>query len=169
MKTEDYTTLTTELEKFTSLSHRLATIEADFQDAVTELIAEVYKDSFADLQGELAETEQKIELLVLKHPEWFAKSKTLKTPFGTVATRSSTKLDVPNEETTIALLELRGEEATPFLRERKYLSIEALEGLDDGDLARLKIQRVTNEKITISPAKVDLGKAVKAANKGGAK
>ena len=62
-------------------------------------------------------------------------------------------------------LELRGEAAKPFLRQRTYLSLEALEALDDGELRQLKVARVTTEKITISAAKVDLGKALKAADK----
>jgi hypothetical protein len=163
MQTDDYTTLTNELSRYTKLSNALSRIEADFQDAITELIGEVFRDEFAETQSELAEVEARIELLAIRHPEWFAKTKTLKTPFGTVASRSTTKLDVPNEEATIALLEIRGDAGKPFLRERKYLSIESLEALDDAELKRLKCQRVTSEKITISAAKVDLGKAVKKA------
>jgi hypothetical protein len=98
----------------------------------------------------------------LKHPDWFAKTKTLKTPYGTVASRTSTKLEIPSEEVTIALLEARGAEAEPYLRTRKFLSVESLETLDDLELARLKLRRVTSERITVTPAKLDLGKAVKA-------
>lgn len=163
MNTNDYTILTDELSRYTKLSNCLARIEADFQDAITELIGEIFRDEFATTQGELAEVEARIETLAIRHPEWFAKTKTLKTPFGTVASRTTTKLDVPNEEATIALLEIRGDAGKPFLRERKYLSIESLEALDDGELQRLKCQRVTSEKITISPAKVDMGKAMKKA------
>lgn len=165
MQTDDYTKLTEELSRYTKLSNALSRIEADFQDAITALIGEVYQKEFAAAQAELADVEARIELLALKHPEWFAKTKTIKTPFGTVASRSTTKIEVPNEEATIALLELRGQEAEPFLRTRKYLSIESLEALDDSELARLKARRLTTEKITISPAKVDLGKAIKKAAK----
>lgn len=161
--TDDYTKLTTELSRYTKLSNCLARIEADFQDAITDLIGQVFRDEFATTQAELSEVEARIETLAIRHPEWFAKSKTIKTPFGSVASRSTTKLDVPNEEATIALLELRGQQAEPFLRTRKYLSLESLEALDDGELKQLKLARVTTEKITISPAKVDLGKAVKKA------
>ena len=165
MQTDDYTKLTEHLEQFTRLSNITAEMEASFQRAMTELIAECYKDDFVKLQAELAAVEEQIELLAIKHPEWFAKVKTIKTPFGSVASRSTTKIEVPSEEATIALLELRGQEAEPFLRTRKYLSIESLEALDDGELARLKARRVTTEKISISPAKVELGKAVKKAAK----
>ena len=160
-QTTDYNTLCDHLEKHTKLSNRKAEMEAGFQQAIAELIAEFYKDNYADLEGGITDLESKIEALVIRHPEWFAKSKTLKTPFGTVATRSSTKVDVPNEEATIALLEVRGDAGKPFLRERKYLSIESLEALDDAELKRLKCTRIKTDKITISPAKVDLGKALK--------
>ena len=161
----DYAALTAALEQYTATSHALATQEAEFQAALTDLIAKCFRADFAALQQELAETEARIELLAIRHPEWFVKTKTLKTPFGSVASRSTTKLDVPYEEATIALLELRGEEARQFLRQRTYLALEALEGLDDGELRRLKVNRLTTEKITISPVRVDLGKAVKAAAK----
>lgn len=161
MTTDDYTTLTTELDRFTRISNNLAKIEATFQSAITELIAECYREDFQSLTDELTESSDRIESLALRHPEWFAKTKTLKTPFGTVASRTTTKLDVPNEEATIALLEIRGDAGAPFLRPRTYLSIEALEALDDAELSRLKVHRVTTERITITPAKIDLGKAVK--------
>lgn len=162
----DFTTLYISLEEYTSAANKLAALEAEFQTAITELIAECFRQDFAELQTELSELESRIETLAIRHPEWFVKSKTLKTPFGSVASRSTTKLDIPCEEATIALLEVRGDEGKPFLRERKYLSVEALEALDDGELRRLKVNRVTTEKVTISPAKVDLGKAVKAAKAG---
>lgn len=159
--TDDYTVLTEELNQFTRVSNQLAVVESNFQAALADLIGECYREDFATLQAELTEVEARIETLAIRHPEWFAKTKTIKTPFGSVASRSSTKIDVPNEEATIALLELRGDPAKPFLRERKYLSIESLEALDDAELRILKCQRVTSEKITITAAKVDLGKALK--------
>ena len=165
MTATDYTELTTALEQYTSVSTALACIEAEFQNAITELIGDCFRNDFAALQAELSEVESHIETMAIRHPEWFAKTKTLKTPFGSVASRSTTKLDVPNEEATIALLELRGEAAKPFLRQRTYLSLEALEALDDGELKRLKVNRVTTDKITISAAKVDLGKALKVSDK----
>lgn len=158
---DDFAALTEELNYYTRASNQLAQVESTFQAAIVELIAECYRDDFATLQNEISEIEERIETLVIKHPEWFAKVKTIKTPFGTVASRSTTKLEVKNEDATIALLEIRSDEGRPFLRERKYLSIESLEALDDAELKRLKVSRVTTDKITVTPAKVDLGKSVK--------
>lgn len=163
-KPDDFQLLAQELDEYTKASNELAMIEAEFQANIQELIVECYREDFAKVQTRISRHEERIEALALKHPEWFAKVKTLKTPYGTVASRTSTKLEVPSEEVTIALLEARGAEAEPFLRTRKYLSLESLETLDDMELARLKLRRVTTEKITITPAKVELGKAVKAAD-----
>lgn len=168
-ETDDYTKLTAAIAEHARLTHELAATDASFQKAMQELISECYRDEFAELTEAKAELEERIELLVLRHPEWFAKVKTLKTPHGSVATRKTTKLNVPTEEATIALLELRGEEGEAFLRTRKYLSLEALEALDDAELAVLKCNRVTSEKITITPSKIDLGKTVRQAEKGAGK
>jgi uncharacterized protein YydD (DUF2326 family) len=158
---DEYQKLIENLGRYTRLANQLDEVEARFQLAITELISECYQEDFQALQAELTEVESAIEVLAIRHPEWFLKTKTLKTPFGTVASRSTTKLEVKNEDATIALIELRGEDGKPFLRERKYISIESLEALDDFELTRLGVRRVTSDKITISPAKVDLGKALK--------
>ncbi len=163
--TDDYSKLETAIERHTKISNQLAEIESSFQKSMHELIAEVYRDEFSELEADKIATEESIELLVLRHPEWFIKTKTLKTPHGSVATRKTTKVDVPNEEATIALLELRGDAGAAFLRTRKYLSIEALEALDDAELTALKCRRVTSQKISITPAKIDLGKSLKKASK----
>lgn len=160
-KPDDFQLLTQELDEYTKASNELAIIEAEFQESIQELIAECYREDFAKVQTRITQHEERIEELALKHPEWFVKAKTLKTPYGSVASRTSTKLEVLSEDVTIALLEARGEAANPYLRTRKYLSLESLETLDDMELARLKLRRVTTEKITVAPAKVDLGKAVK--------
>lgn len=159
-KKDDYQTLSTELERYTELHNRIATIDASFQEAMAQLIAECFRDDFQELQDELSKTKNKIESLVIKNPGWFEDSKTIKTPFGTVATRSTSKLSVPNEDATMALLELRGRDAAAFLRERKYISLEALEALDDCELEKLKVKRINNESIRITPAKIDLGKSI---------
>ena len=161
MNTNDYTKLEAALERHTRLTNELAAIEASFQKAMQELISEIYREDFAELTDDKTAAEVLIELLALRHPEWFVKTKTLKTPHGSVAMRKTTKIEVPTEEATIALLELRGEAGEAFLRTRKYLSIEALEALDDAELTALKCRRVTSEKITITPAKIDLGKTLK--------
>jgi hypothetical protein len=96
----------------------------------------------------------------------------VKTPFGSVSLRSTSKLEVANEEATILLIQReieRDEAAFPddaipvkaYLRERIELNLEALEKLSDAELKRFRIVRVTDERCTVKPVKIDLGKAVK--------
>lgn len=164
-----YRELVDELAVFTDLSAKLADLDARFQAAHAELVREAFREDFAELQDALGEAELQVKCLALAHPEWFEKSKTVKTPFGSVGWRTSTKLEAQNEELTLALLDRMGEEGKPFVRERKFLNLEALETLDDAELTRLLVLRVTTDKCTVSPAKVDLGKAVATVEKGGAK
>jgi phage host-nuclease inhibitor protein Gam len=156
-----YRQLVDELAILTDLSNRLAALEVRFQEAHAELVNEAFRADFAELQDSIGSSESRIELLATQHPEWFEKTKTVKTPFGQVSFRSSTKLEVPNEEASIAVLETMGEDGKPYLRQRTFLNLEALEGLEDADLKKLRIKRVTRESCLIYPAKVDLGKAVK--------
>lgn len=157
---EDYRTLVDELATLTDAHNRLAALDARFQEAHAELVAEMFRADYAELQEAVAAARERVETLALKHPEWFEKSKTVKTPFGSVAFRSTTKLEVRNEEMTLALADGLGK--PELVREKRELNREALETLDDGELKALKVKRVTSEKCTITPAKVDLGKAVAA-------
>ena len=147
---------------------RMGELENGLQQAYIDLVDGVRKD-YASLQHALGKAEEAIETLALSNGQWFEKSKTLKTPYGSVSFRKTTKLDVKNEEVSILLLEQLGQDGLPFVRTGKALNLEALEKLDDSELERLRIKRVTTESLTIKPTKVDLGKAVKAAAKAEAK
>lgn len=160
--TETYRTLVDSLAILTDHTNQLAALEAMLQTSFTELV-DVHRDEYAILQSGISESEASIKLLAGLHPEWFETVKTIKTPYGTVGYRSSTKLEIDNEELTIALIERLGEDAAIYLRQRQFLNLEALETLDDGDLKKLRVRRVTSDKCTVTPAKVDLGKAVKKA------
>ncbi|MEO5915603.1 MAG: host-nuclease inhibitor Gam family protein [Luteolibacter sp.] len=159
---ETYRTLVDDLARLTDASSQLAALEISTQMEWTEIM-DRHRDEYAILQTEISETEAAIKAVTNAHPEWFTEVKTLKTPYGSIGYRSATKLDVPNEEFTIALIELKGESHAVYLRPRKFLNLEALETLTDGELAEFKITRVTSDKCTVTPAKVDLGKAVKKA------
>jgi len=135
------------------------------------------KDEYARLQELMTNTETSLEVIARKHPEWFAAKQSIKTPFGTIAFRSSTKLQVDNEELTIVLIQQEFERqekqvkdgAVPFnsvaglLRHRFELDLEELEKLTDADLTHFRIKRVSNDNFSAKPAKVDMGKAVKEA------
>jgi len=149
---------------------RMGELENDLQQSWLDLVDARRRD-YADLQALLGRTEEAIETAARMNPQWFEKSKTLKTPYGRVAFRSVPSLDVPNEEVSILLLEQLGQDGLPFIRMEKHLNLEALEKMDDTELERLRIKRVKTETCKVTPARVDLGKAVKeaakAAGKGG--
>ena len=143
---------------------RLGELENGLQQDYLDLVDARRKD-YASLQFAVGSAEEGIEELATKNPQWFEKSKTLKTPYGSVSFRKSTKLDVKNEEVSIVLLEQLGQDGLPFIRTAKALNLEALEKLDDSELDRLRIKRVTTESMSIKPIKLDMGKAVKQAIK----
>jgi hypothetical protein len=161
-----YRELVEHLAMFTDTTNQMAKLDADIQMDLTAIMDGVIED-YSILQTAISEHEAAVKTIALAHPEWFATVKTLKTPYGTVGFRTATKLDVPNEELTIALLE-RYTDADIYLRSRKFLNLEALEMLSDSQLLDLKIQRITADKLTVTPAKIDLGKAVKKAAEAGA-
>jgi hypothetical protein len=160
--TDSYTNLVN-LQAIHSEAHaRLAELEATLQQQWLDIV-DAWRAEYASLQNAIAETEEGIEHLATVNPQWFEKARTLKTPYGTVGFRRVTKLEVKNEELTIALLEQLGQDGLPFLIPSKKLNLEALEKLEDPELERVRIRRVTTDTCQIKPAKVDLGKAVKAA------
>jgi len=157
----EYSNLVDLLALHTEAVTRMSDLENAVQEAYLDIIDENRK-LYASLQNKISESEAAIKIIALQHPEWFAAIKTLKTPYGTVGFRTTTKLDVPNEELTIALIE-RLPDADLYLRTRKFLNLEALEMLEDFQLLGFHIQRVKSDRCTVTPAKIDLGKAVKKA------
>lgn len=156
---KDYTNLINCLSIHAEANARLGELENDLQQAFIDLV-DARRADYATLQNTLSKSADAIEAAATLHPEWFAKAKSIKTPYGTVAFRSVTKLEVPNEEVSIVLLEQLGQDGLPFLVTEKRLNLEALEKLDDQELARLRIRRVQTENFSIKPAKIDMGKAV---------
>lgn len=156
-----YRALVDDLAILTDATAHFAALESNLQLAWTEIV-DRHRDEYAILQSTISEHEAAVKLVAMQHPEWFEVIKTLKTPYGTVGFRSATKLEVPNEELSIALIE-RALDSEIYLRTRKFLNLEALESLEDFQLKGLQITRVTTDKCTVTPAKIDLGKAVKKA------
>lgn len=162
---DSYTNLVN-LQSINSEAHaRMAELESMLHQQWLDIV-DAYRKEYASIQEAIATSEEGIEYLATVNPQWFEKARTLKTPYGTVSFRRTTKLEVKNEEVSIALLEQIGEEGLPFLVPSKKLNLEALEKLDDTELERIRIKRVTADSCTVKPAKIDLGKAVKAAAQG---
>ena len=165
--TEDYANALNLLAVHTEAANRLAELETDANDQFIDIVDGLRAD-YAEAQIKLSESEAALRLIAEAHPEWFADSRSFRTPYGAIKWRKAPKLDVANEEATLAKLELREErvdgfKAEDFTRTRKELNLEALERLDDATLKQLGIARIIEDKFSVTPAKVDLGKAVKQA------
>lgn len=163
---------------------RLVELQQEHTRSSTELErieTEMTKDSQAGAAKHTAEyvchqerkaaVETEIKALFARNPQWLdAGEKTVKTPFGSVSSRTATSLEIPDEDATVALLELRAArdkdfDASLFIRTRKVPNVEALESLTDAELSKLGVTRTTTERVTVKPAKVDATKVVKAAKK----
>ena len=104
--------------------------------------------------------EAQVETIIRRHPEWLAGKKSLRTPFGLVKFTASQRLEVLNEELSIALIQrLLPEDAGYFIRKREELNLDALGELDDAELGKLKIRRLPSDNFKIEPARADLSKA----------
>lgn len=160
----DYKNLIDLMAIYAEAVSRMDELENDLNQAWLDLVDARRKD-YASLQFHIGQAETSIRDLAEMNPQWFAKARSLKTPYGTVAFRSGSKLEVKNEEASIILLEQLGTEGLPFIKMEKKLILEALEKLSDSELERLRIKRVATESCNIKPAKIDMGKAVAAAAK----
>lgn len=162
----EYTNLVNLLAVFSEASNRMLAMQSDMQGQYMELIDSA-KPEYAKLQKILGDAEAALETLTLAHPEWFTeKRKSIKTPYGTVKLTATTTLDVANEEASIILIEQSGDAAAEkFLREKKELNIEALEALSDAELKPFRIKRIKGQSFKVIPATLDMGKAVKEADK----
>ena len=163
--TPDFQNLVNLLAVYSEASNRLAELQADVNRQTLELIDE-HKPEYAALQETLAKSEASLEMISREHPEWFGpRAKSLKTPYGIVKFHASTKLEIPNEEATLLLIERELERDPEFpkdaIRTSQALNLEALERLDDSTLKRLRVTRVPNDNFSVKPATIDLGKAVK--------
>lgn len=147
-------------------ANRLATIEAEVNEGMQEIIDE-FRADYAKAQGALARAEAAMEVACRAHPEWFGKAKSVKTPWGKVAFRSGTSLLVKDDEATVRLIEaLHKPDAEQYLRTVKLPNLEALEALPDEELRRVMVRRLVKDSFAFTPAKIDMGAAVAAAVEG---
>lgn len=133
------------------------TLQASLNQASRELIDE-HRKEIVELETTITQADSAIEVICRRHPEWFEKVKTLKTPYGAASFRKSSELVAPSEDATIALIKASGR-AADFIRVTEDLDREALEKLSDEELGKLGLFRKTEDKFAAKPAKVDLGKA----------
>ena len=155
-------------QQHTELSNQLDQLEVTInRDA--QASAKASAEAYIVLQENIAALDIKLKAFFAAHPEWRGeKKKSVSTPFGSVEQRTANELEVPNAAMTVAMIEACGKsdaafKADDFLHVSKEPNLEALERLDDSALAKLGINRVTTERVTVKPAKVSVAKAVKAA------
>jgi Bacteriophage Mu Gam like protein len=154
----DYQRLVTALERFSRASAAASGVQALVDTALMGLI-EKHRDAHAELASAATAAEEEVKGIARAHPEW-ADGRTIKTPFGSVQFRRTSKLVVRDEEATLRKIEENKIELAPeeFIRVEKHPNLEALEALDDGQLRKLGVVRETSDAIVVKPAKVELGK-----------
>lgn len=164
--TDDFKQLVNLLAIYSDADNRLAKLEADVNESVLEII-DGEKADYAKLQQARTEAEGGLELLARKHPEWFVSAKTLKTLYGAVSLKDNPpKLNVPNPEVSIVLIQQKGEkeksfQADKYLRTHTELDLEELAKLNDDELKAFRITRTQSDTFSVKPTKLDLGKAMK--------
>lgn len=170
IKDIDFKNMCDLLGVFSEGTAQLKAMQGEMDSMLLSLIDDK-KSEYATLQKAVTEAETGLEVIALRHPEWFTEKRSIKTPFGTVKFSRSTVLEIKNEELTIELVrsqlvsnsEKPLETEAQFIRQVEALDREALEKLDDDALKRLKVRRVAKDNFSVVAATIDLGKAVKQA------
>lgn len=154
---QDYTKAHTELQK----------LEVEINSGAQKAMESKAVD-YVVLQEVLSGYDRELKSLFEKYPEWRGDKKSVSTPYGSVEQRTATELEVENPALTVALIKARGQtdktfNPPDFLHVEEEPNLEALERLDADALGKLGVKRVSTERITVKPAKVNVAKAVKAA------
>lgn len=162
----DFKNMVDLLAVYTEVNNRLAALESSSNTEMMDLLDE-QRAEYAEAQQAATEAEIALEKIAISQPEWFTVKKSIKTPYGSVKFHASTVIEIPNEEVTLLLLDREAEtnkefDASKFKKEVVSVKVEALEDLDDAMLARLRCRRVKKENFSVSPAKLDMGKALAA-------
>lgn len=141
--------------------NQLASIDAVVQPQVTAIVDQT-RDRWAAAKSQRDEAEAQIRTIANRHPEWMD-GKQIKTPFGSIAFRTTIKLDVPNPDATVALIRHHLDESFSKLaiRTLEEPRLEVLETLDPAQLSKIGITRSEGTTITVKPAKVDMAKSTK--------
>lgn len=161
-KPADFTALVDLLAVLGTAQRSLDGLQRQIDDNLADMVDTVRPD-YAATQQKVGETEAAIEVIVRRNPQWFGEKKSVTTPYGVVKFKASTVLECADEEEVVRrLLKTR---RVRFLRRTIELNRDLLAELADEDLAALGIVRKPKENLTIETKVIDLGKAVKAADK----
>ncbi len=160
---QDFARLTDLQQRHSKASNDLDALEVKMNEQ-SQHSANVFATDYVVLQEAVSGLDAEIKALFERHPEWRGPNKSVKTPFGEVAQRTVTELEVANPAVTVTLIEQKfAEAAEKYLHIEKSPNLEALEGMSDDELAKFGVSRKKREQVTVKPAKVSVAKAVKAA------
>lgn len=162
-KSSDFGDLVNLLDRLTAANNELDQLNASLNEEHLNAVR-FHADKYKKLQTDIGEITAAIEIIAPRNPQWFAEKKTIDTPFGVVKRTTSTSLIIADEALSITLIEAAGR-AGDFVVMTKTVSREALEDLGDDELRKFGISRKTEHNYKVAPATVELGKAVKAAEK----
>jgi hypothetical protein len=180
MTPHSYNQLNQLLADHSRLSAELAGIESDANlrtlRAVTPLLP-----THAETKAAIGEIEGKVRAIAVANPELFPEDKkTHTTPFGAISFRTTSFLEIEDEEKAMLKIKLACERemlratraGTPplftedtLLRTKQECNLEALEKLDDAQLALFGIARKSEEKFSLKPLEVKADKLSKKATK----
>lgn len=150
------------LAVYSEATIRLSEMQAATDSALMEALDESQGD-YVTAQTAVEQAEAAIKELAKAHPEWMT-GRAIKTPYGTVKFTRSTRVEAKDDAMSIILIQqcFPPEEAGAYLRRTTELNLETLATLSDDDLALIRMCRVTEDSVSVKPAKVDMGKAAKA-------
>ncbi|MBA4136739.1 MAG: hypothetical protein C0518_05425 [Opitutus sp.] len=160
---DDFASLVNLLDRLTHAQNQLDKLQQVLDAQHLETVRG-HMPAYKELQTTIGECESAVAVIAARNPQWFDDKKTVATPYGAVKRTSATSLQVADEAVTLTLIKAAGRQ-TDFIKVTESLSLETLEKLEDEQLAKFGIKRVTEHNFKAAPAGVDLGKAVKAAEK----
>lgn len=162
-QTGDFTAVVNLLAVLGESERQLGSLKTEIEHGYLQLVG-AHRAEYARLQSISSETEAALEVIARRNPQWFDDKKNVTTPFGVVKFTSSSELVVSDENVSIQLIRAFKLEDT-LLRSVQVLNREALAELSETELARLAIVRKAKENFKVDTDVIDLGKAVKAADK----
>lgn len=159
----DFADMVTLLEQLTEAENSLGKLTAEMN---VDYLAHVRlnSDTYKRLQTTISTVNAALQVIAERNPQWFEEKKTLTTPYGEVKRTTSTSIVIADPAVSITLIKAAGR-ADDFLAVTTTIRKEAIETLSDGELAKYGIKRVTEHNYKPEAASVDLGKAVKQAEK----
>lgn len=162
-KPQDFESIVNLLAVLGEANRQLGELEHEIELAYVALV-DAHRERYAKLQATVTETEAALEVIARRNPLWFADKKSIGTPYGVVKFTASSEIVAASEEVSIKLIKAFGREKE-FLRQVDELDKEALKNLSDTELAQFGLVRKPKENLKVDTRVVDLGKAVKAAEK----